>query len=91
LHGRQPQRVNTVQFHNADYDRAADQFVRAASDEEQIEAAHAMNEIARTYMPLLPVYFRLESNYVQPWLTGFRPFVFSTYWKYLDIDPAKRK
>ena len=38
LHGRQPQRVNTVQFHNADYDRAADQFVRAASDEEQIEA-----------------------------------------------------
>jgi len=91
LHGRQPQRVNTVQFHNADYDRAADQFVRAASDEEQMEAAHAMNEIARTYMPLLPVYFRLESNYVQPWLTGFRPFVFSTYGKYLDIDPAKRK
>ena len=91
LHGRQSQRVNTVQFHNADYDRAAELFLRAASDEEQIEAAHTMNDIARTYMPLLPVYFRLESNYVQPWLVGFNPFVFSSYWKYLDIDTSKRK
>ena len=46
LHGRQPQRVNTSQFVNADYDRAAEQFLRAASDEEQIEAAHAMNDAA---------------------------------------------
>ena len=48
-------------------------------------------DIARTYMPQLPVYFRLESNYVQPWLQGFRPGVFSSYWKYLDIDTARRK
>ncbi|MEO8346989.1 MAG: ABC transporter substrate-binding protein [Betaproteobacteria bacterium] len=91
LHGKQPLRVNTVQFHNADYDRAADQFVRAASDDEQIRMARAMNDVARTFMPLLPVYFRLESTYVQPWLLGMRPFVFSTYWKYLDIDLNKRK
>ena len=59
--------------------------------EEQLAAARAMYAIARTYMPQLPVYFRLESNYVQPWLSGFRPGVFSSYWKYLDIDPARRK
>jgi ABC-type transport system substrate-binding protein len=91
LHGRQPQRVNTVQFANADYDRAAEAFLRSASDEEQIAAARTMSGIARTYMPLLPMYFRLESNYVQPWLEGFRPGVFSSYWKYLDVDPARRK
>jgi ABC-type transport system substrate-binding protein len=91
LHGRQPQRVNVTQFANADYDRAADQFLRAASDEEQIAAADRMNEIARTYMPLLPVYFRLQSDFVQPWLKGFSPMVFSSYWKYLDIDLAQRK
>ncbi len=91
LHGRQPQRVNTALFHNADYDRAADLFIRAASDEEQIKLARTMNEIRRTYMPQLPVYFRLESSYVQPWLLGYRPFVFSSYWKYLDIDLGKRK
>ena len=91
LHGRQPQRVNTVQFANAEYDRAAEGFLKSPSDEEQLAAARTMSAIARTYMPLLPVYFRLESNYVQPWLQGFRPGVFSSYWKYLDIDLARRK
>ncbi len=91
LDGNQPQRVNTVQFRNAAYDKAAEQFLRVATDEEQIEAARTMNDIARTYMPLLPVYFRLESNYLQPWLIGYNPFVFSSYWKYLDIDMTKRK
>ena len=91
LHGRQPQRVNTVQFANAEYDRAAEAFLKSPSDEEQLAAARTMSAIARTYMPLLPVYFRLESNYVQPWLQGFRPGVFSSYWKYLDIDLARRK
>jgi ABC-type transport system substrate-binding protein len=91
LHGKQPQRVNIVQFHNADYDHAAEQFLRAASDEGQIAAARRMNDIAGTYMPLLPVYFRLESDYVQAWLMGYNPFVFSSYWKYLDVDTSKRK
>ena len=40
---------------------------------------------------MLPLYFRLESSYVQPWLLGFRPQVFSSYWKYLDVDLAKRR
>jgi ABC-type oligopeptide transport system substrate-binding subunit len=91
LHGKQPQRVNVAQFANADYDRAAYAFLRAASDEEQLAAARTMYGIARTYMPLLPVYFRLESNYVQPWLKGFRPGVFASYWKYLDVEPARPK
>ena len=90
LHGRQPQRVNIVQFKHEAYDRAAEQFLRSATDDEQIAAARTMSEIARTYMPLLPVYFRLENNYVQPWLMGFSPFVFTSYWKYLDIDLTRR-
>ena len=91
LHGKQPQRVNTVQFAIAEYDRAAEAFLKSPSDEEQLAAARTMSGIARTYMPLLPVYFRLESLYVQPWLNGFRPGVFSSYWKYLDVDAARRK
>jgi ABC-type transport system substrate-binding protein len=91
LHGKQPQRVNTVQFANAEYDRAAEVFLKSPSDEEQLAAARTMSGVARTYMPLLPVYFRLESLYVQPWLNGFRPGVFSSYWKYLDVDATRRK
>ena len=45
-----------------------------------------MYGIARTYMPQLPVYFRLESDYVQPWLKGFKPNPFRVYqWEYYDI------
>jgi hypothetical protein len=50
-----------------------------------------MIELARTYMPELPAFFRLENDFVQPWLLGFSPQVFSTYWKYLDIDMARRE
>ena len=44
-----------------------------------------------TFMPELPAYFRLENNYAQQWMMGYRPMVFSSYWKYLDIDTSKRK
>jgi hypothetical protein len=50
-----------------------------------------MTELARTYMPELPTIFRLQNDFVQPWLLGFSPQVFSTYWKYLDIDLARRE
>src|SRR5205823_5033780 len=83
-YSKQPQRVNVSQFKFAEYDRAAEQFLRSATDAEQIVAARKMSELARTYMPELPAIFRLENDFVQPWLLGFRPPVFSTYWKYLD-------
>jgi ABC-type transport system substrate-binding protein len=91
LHGKQPQRVNVVQFKLAEYDRAAEQFLRSDTDAAQIAAARRMSELARTYMPLLPAAFRLENNFVQPWVQGFSAPVFSTYWKYLDIDLDRRR
>jgi ABC-type transport system substrate-binding protein len=91
LDSRQPQRVNVSQFKLAEYDRAFDQFVRSADDEVQVSAAHTMSELARTYMPLLPAVFRYENNFVQPWVQGFSPPVFSSYWKYLDIDVERRR
>lgn len=54
-------------------------------------AAGRMAELARTYMPLLPAIFRLESDFVYPWVQGFSAPIFATYWKYLDIDLAQRK
>jgi ABC-type transport system substrate-binding protein len=91
LYSKQPQRVNVSQFKFAEYDRAAERFLRSATDAEQIAAARKMSELARTYMPELPAIFRLENDFVQPWLLGFRPPVFATYWKYLDIDLARRR
>jgi oligopeptide transport system substrate-binding protein len=91
LHGKQPQRVNTVQFKHAEYDAAAEAFLKSESDADQIAAARRMSQVARNYMPLLPAAFRLESVVAQPWVQGLSPMVFSTYWKYLDIDLAERR
>jgi oligopeptide transport system substrate-binding protein len=91
LHSKQPQRVNVSQFKLAEYDSAMEQFLHSESDAGQIGAARRMSDLARTYMPELPAAFRLENDFVQPWLRGFSPMVFSSYWKYLDIDLNQRR
>ena len=90
LHSRQPQRVNVTQFSDPEYDRAADAFLKSDSIEGQVAAARKMTEIAYTYMPELPACFRLETNVVQPWVQGYAPPIFTSYWKYLDVDPGRR-
>ena len=67
-----------------------ERFVSTPSEAERVKAARAMNDIARNYVPIVPLLFRLETHYVQPWVQGFAPPVFRSYWKYLDIDVAKR-
>ena len=91
LYSHEPPTINGSRFSSAEYDRAMEQFLRSATDAEQIAAARKMSELALMYMPMLPAVFRLENDFVQPWLQGFRPQVFSTYWKYLDIDLAQRE
>lgn len=91
LDSRQPPFANQSRFKSAEYDQWVDRFLRSPSAPEQIAAARSMTAIARAYMPLLPTIFRRENDFVQPWLHGFRPQVFSTYWQYMDIDLDRRK
>jgi ABC-type transport system substrate-binding protein len=91
LHSVQPQRVNVSQFANADYDRAAEAFLRAAGERDELTASRRMNEISRALMPFFFNDTATTEIYTQPWLIGYRPMVFSSYWKYLDVDLARRK
>ena len=68
-----------------------EEFLRSPAEAGQIAAARRMWDIARTFVPIIPLIFRLESDFVQPWVQGFSPPVFKTYWKYLDIDLARRR
>lgn len=90
LSGKQPPSVNPSRFSFADYDRAMEAFLRSPGPDGQIAAARRMSDIARTYAPMFPVVFRVASMFVQPWVEGFAPPTFQTYWKYLDLDPARR-
>jgi oligopeptide transport system substrate-binding protein len=91
LDSRQPPFANQSRFKSAEYDQWVDRFLRSPTPTEQIAAARRMTEMARAYMPLLPTIFRRENDFVQPWLLGFRPQVFSTYWQFMDIDLDRRK
>jgi ABC-type oligopeptide transport system substrate-binding subunit len=91
FYSKEPPTTNTTRFKSADYDLAFEEFLRSPDGAEQIAAARKMNDIARTYAPVIPSIFRLENDFVQPWLKGFSPQVFTTYWKYLDIDLARRQ
>jgi ABC-type transport system substrate-binding protein len=91
LDSRQPPFANQSRFKSAEYDQWVDRFLRTTTPSEQVAAARRMNEMARAYMPLLPTIFRRENDFVQPWLLGFRPQVFSTYWQFMDIDLERKK
>ena len=91
LWGKADPSINLSRFRLGEYDAAFAQFLRSADPAGQVAAARRMSELAQAYMPMLPMIFRIESNFVQPWLLGFSPPVFQPYWKYLDIDLAKRR
>ncbi len=91
LWGKSPHSINFTRFKLAEYDTAFVQFLGSAEPAGQMAAARRMSDLAQTYVPILPAVFRLETNYVQPWVQGFNSFIFQPYWKYLDIDVAARR
>jgi len=42
-------------------------------------------------MPLIPHVAEVDNTFVHPWVSGFYPHDFPSYWKYLDIDLAKQQ
>ncbi len=91
LDSRAPTVQNVSHFKLPEYDRAMDAFLHTDDPQKQTAEALKMAAIARTYVPMFPVMYRLQNEFVQPWLQGFAPQLFATYWQYLDIDLARRK
>ena len=82
---------NPPRFHLADYDRAFEQYMRANNEADRIAAARKMSDLVQYYAPIIPMTYLIKNVFVQPWLLGFYPAAsFGNYWKYLDIDLAKR-
>ncbi|MEO6928124.1 MAG: ABC transporter substrate-binding protein [Casimicrobiaceae bacterium] len=90
LDSRAPRVQNVSHFSLPAYDRAMDAWFHTADAQQQVNEGLKMAQIARTYVPLFPVMYRLQNEFAQPWLEGFAPQLFATYWQYLDIDLARR-
>jgi oligopeptide transport system substrate-binding protein len=91
LWGEAQSSINLSRFRLPEYDAAFREFLRSGEPVAQIAAARKMTELAQAYMPMLPAVFRVETNYVQPWVLGFSPPIFKQYWKFLDIDLAQQR
>ena len=91
LYGKAQSSINLSRFKLAEYDAAFGEFLRTSEPAAQIAAARKMTELQQAYMPMLPSVFRVETNYVQPWLLGFSPPIFKQYYKFLDIDLALQR
>jgi ABC-type transport system substrate-binding protein len=91
LDSRQPPSANAGRFNLAEYDRTLDRFYASPNEAGRIAASRAASEIASTYVPLIPTIFRLQNDFVQPWVLGYNKPLYITYWKYLDIDLARQR
>jgi ABC-type transport system substrate-binding protein len=90
LYSKAPRVTNYTRFALPAYDALTEDFLRSEHADRQIALARKMREIALAYQPMISALLRLENDYVQPWLLGYAPPLFNNYWKYLDIDVAKR-
>ena len=90
LYSKTSPQINVSKFALPEYDAAIERFMRSDDPVEQAAAARRTSEIARNYAPMVPLVFRLENYFAQPWVAGFRPLRFDNYWKFLDVDPARR-
>jgi oligopeptide transport system substrate-binding protein len=86
FYGPSPPEANESRFRYQPYDRAFEAFLRAPDETERLRAARTMSEILQAYAPVMPLLVDIQNAFVQPWLIGYFPSPFSSYFQYMDID-----
>jgi ABC-type transport system substrate-binding protein len=90
LWGQSPRDTNPSQFHQADYDKAYEEFLRTPAGPARVALARKMSEISQAYMPMILHTYGIGNVLYYPWVLGYWPSPFGFSWKYLDLDVALR-
>jgi len=90
LYGPAPPENNESRFRNGQYDRAFEAFLRAPDPATRLAQARTMSALTQVYVPMIPLMVDVENAFVQPWVAGYNRSPFATYYKYVDIDLARR-
>jgi ABC-type transport system substrate-binding protein len=90
LQGTETTYVNPSRFRLIEYDQLYERMLREPDVRKQTALSRRMSELAQIYVPLIPNVVEVDNDFVQPWVVGFEPNDFTSYWKYLDIDLARR-
>jgi oligopeptide transport system substrate-binding protein len=91
LYSKMPPDTNDTRFRSEAFDRALAQYMRSPAEPERLAAARTMNDIIDNFVPQIPMVVELENAFVQPWVIGYYRSPFATYFKYIDIDLAKKR
>jgi len=91
LWGQSPRDTNPSQFHQADYDKAYEEFLRTPAGPARVALARRMSEISQAYMPMILHTYGIGNVLYYPWVLGYWPSPFGFSWKYLDLDVAMRE
>ncbi len=91
LDSKQPPESNDPRFRFEAYDRALERYMSARTDADRMAAARTMHDIVGVYVPMIPLVVDVENAFVQPWVSGYYRSPFATYYKYVDIDLAKKR
>ncbi len=91
LYGPEPPELNGSRFRNAQFDRALERFLRTPDEAERLAASRTMTEVMQVYAPMIPLMVDIENAFSQPWVQGYFRSPFGAYYKYLDVDPARRQ
>ena len=90
FYGPSPPETNESRFRSGDYDLAFRNFLRATTPAQRLAESRKMIEIVQTYVPMIPLLVDTENAFVQPWLQGYFPSTYATFYKYMDIAGTNR-
>jgi ABC-type transport system substrate-binding protein len=78
--------VNVSRFRLPEVEKLVDAFFVSSDEPGRVAAARKVSQIAAGYVPVMPTIFRQQNDFTQPWVRGYGPMRYATYWKYLDLD-----
>ena len=86
------QKGNRSRFRNAEYDRLYERARVLPDTPERTKLYQQMAKIAVAYAPMKINTHRILTDLWYPWLEAYRrmPMIGNHFWKYLDIDEAKK-
>ncbi|MEO8753594.1 MAG: ABC transporter substrate-binding protein [Casimicrobiaceae bacterium] len=90
FYGPAPPETNETRFRSADYDTAFRNFLRATTPAQRLAEARRMIEIVQTFVPMIPLLVDIDNAFVQPWVQGYFPSTYATFYKYMDIASANK-
>jgi oligopeptide transport system substrate-binding protein len=89
FYGPSPPEANESRFRFPQYDRAFEAFLQATSDADRMREARTMIAILHYYAPFIPLLVDVQNAFVQPWVKGYVPSSFASYWQYQDLASSR--